>query len=159
MTIKHAVMVGLGCLVSTVTPATLQGGVDLLNPSSESDTDFEQRMAWFNEARYGMFIHWGAYSVLAGEWQGKTVPFYAEWIQQRAKIPKEDYRKVAAQFAPDKFDADAWIRTARDAGMKYFVITTKHHDGFCLWDSAYTEYDLKDLAGVTIDPLAELSQA
>lgn len=147
----------LGMLIAAFPQASR--GIDLMNPVGESDDAFEQRMAWFNEARFGMFIHWGAYSVLAGEWQGKTIPFYAEWIQQRAKIEKEDYHKVAAQFAPDQFDADAWIRTARDAGMKYFVITTKHHDGFCLWDSAYTEYDIKDHAGVTIDPLAELSRA
>ena len=133
--------------------------VDLLNPLGESDAELEQRMAWFNEARFGMFIHWGAYSVLGGEWQGETIPRYAEWIRHYGKISREDYRKVAAQFQPDKFDADAWIRTARDAGMKYFVITTKHHDGFCLWDSAYTDYDIKDLAGLDFDPLAELSAA
>ena len=138
---------------------TTNGAVDLLNPIGESDAAFEQRMAWFNEARFGMFIHWGAYSVLGGEWQGKTVPFYAEWIRHKGKIPKDDYRKVCEQFKPERFDADAWIRTARDAGMKYFVITTKHHDGFCLWDSAYTDYDIKDLAGLDFDPLAELSAA
>jgi alpha-L-fucosidase len=131
----------------------------LLNPLGESDAELQQRMAWFNEARFGMFIHWGAYSVLAGEWQGQPVPKYAEWIRHTAKISKDDYREVCTQFQPDKFDADAWIRTARDAGMKYFVITTKHHDGFCLWDSAYTDYDIKDLAGLDFDPLAELSAA
>ena len=132
---------------------------DLLNPIGESDAELEQRMAWFNEARFGMFIHWGAYSVLGGEWQGETVPFYAEWIRHKGKIEKADYREVCQQFKPDQFDADAWIRSARDAGMKYFVITTKHHDGFCLWDSAYTDYDIKDLAGLDFDPLAELSAA
>ena len=133
--------------------------LDVLNPLGESDAELAQRMAWFNEARFGMFIHWGAYSVLGGEWQGKTIPWYAEWIRGRAKIPADEYRKVCEQFQPDHFDADAWIRTARDAGMKYFVITTKHHDGFCLWDSAYTDYDIKDLAGLDFDPLAELSAA
>lgn len=141
-----------------VTPA-LKGADNLLNPLGESDAELEQRMAWFNDARFGMFIHWGAYSVLAGEWQGQTIPFYAEWIRHKGKIPKDDYREVCKQFQPDQFDADAWIRTARDAGMKYFVITTKHHDGFCLWDSAYTDYDIKDLAGLDFDPLAELSAA
>jgi alpha-L-fucosidase len=139
--------------------ATTNGAVNLANPVGESDADLEQRMAWFNEARFGMFIHWGAYSVLSGEWQGKSIPKYAEWIRHTAKISTPDYREVCKQFQPDKFDADAWIRTARDAGMKYFVITTKHHDGFCLWDSAYTDYDIKDLAGLDFDPLAELSAA
>jgi alpha-L-fucosidase len=131
----------------------------LLNPLQESDAAFEERMAWFNEARFGMFIHWGAYSVLEGEWQGKPARGYAEWIQSKATIPRDAYREVAARFQPDKFDADAWIRTARDAGMKYFVITTKHHDGFCLWDSAHTDYDIVDHAGLDFDPLAQLSEA
>ncbi len=147
-------------LVSALLTSTVTNGAeDLLNPLGERDAELVQRMAWFNEARFGMFIHWGAYSVLGGEWQGKTVKGYAEWIRHKANISKPDYRKVCEQFKPDRFDADAWIRSARDAGMKYFVITTKHHDGFCLWDSAYTEYDIKDLAGVDFDPLAELSAA
>ena len=146
-------------LSALLTGAVSHGALDLMNPIGESDAELEQRMAWFNEARFGMFIHWGAYSVLSGEWQGKPVRGYAEWIRGKANIPKADYREVCKQFQPDKFDADAWIRTARDAGMKYFVITTKHHDGFCLWDSAYTDYDLKDLAGLDVDPLAELSAA
>ena len=153
-------MTALLTLVSALLMSTTaNGAIDVMNPLSESDAELEQRMAWFNEARFGMFIHWGAYSVLAGEWQGKTVRRYAEWIRGNAKISKADYREVCEQFQPDKFDADAWIRTARDAGMKYFVITTKHHDGFCLWDSAYTDYDVKDLAGLDFDPLAELSKA
>ena len=138
---------------------TANGAVDLSNPVGESDAAFEQRMAWFNDARFGMFIHWGAYSVLGGEWQGETIKGYAEWIRHNGKISKADHREVCEQFEPDRFDADAWVRSARDAGMKYFVITTKHHDGFCLWDSAYTDYDIKDLAGLDFDPLAELSAA
>ena len=152
--------VGLITLVSALLMSTtVHGTMDVLNPLGESDAELEQRMAWFNEARFGMFIHWGAYSVLGGEWQGKPVGGYAEWIRHKGNISKADYRKVCEQFQPDKFDADAWIRAARDAGMKYFVITTKHHDGFCLWDSAYTDYDIKDLAGLDFDPLAELSAA
>ena len=132
---------------------------DVLNPLGEDDAELAQRMAWFNEARFGMFIHWGAYSVLGGEWQGKTIKGYAEWIRWNGKISQADHRKVCEQFNPDHFDADSWVRSARDAGMKYFVITTKHHDGFCLWDSAYTDYDIKDLSGLDFDPLAELSAA
>ena len=151
---------GICTLVSALLMGTtVNGAMDLLNPTGESDAELEQRMGWFNDARFGMFIHWGAYSVLGGEWQGKPVKGYAEWIRHKGKISKDDYRKVCEQFKPDRFDADAWIRSARDAGMKYFVITTKHHDGFCLWDSAYTDYDIKDLAGLDFDPLAELSAA
>lgn len=147
-------------LVSALLIGTVAHGAgDLLNPLGEGEAELKQRMAWFNEARFGMFIHWGAYSVLGGEWQGKRIPFYAEWIRHKAKISQADYRQVCEQFQPDRFDADAWIRTARDAGMKYFVIVTKHHDGFCMWDSAYTEYDIKDLSGLDFDPLAELSAA
>lgn len=151
---------GICTLVSALLMSTtVNGAEDLLNPIGESDAELEQRMAWFNEARFGMFIHWGAYSVLGGEWQGKPVAGYAEWIRHKANISQADHRKVCEQFQPDKFDADAWIRSARDAGMKYFVITSKHHDGFCLWDSAYTDYDIKDLSGLDFDPLAELSAA
>ncbi|MDD7984599.1 alpha-L-fucosidase [Lentisphaera marina] len=121
--------------------------------------DLDQRMAWFNDAKFGMFIHWGAYSVLKGSWQGKKMEFYAEWIQAKADIPKEQYVKVAEQFNPDQFDADAWAKAAYDAGMKYMVITTKHHEGFCLWDSQYTKYDIKDTAGIDRDLLGELSEA
>ncbi len=90
-------------LVSALLLVTKANGIaDPLNPLGESDTELEQRMAWFNEARFGMFIHWGAYSVLGGEWQGKPVPKYAEWIRHTAKISKADYRKVCEQFQPDQ---------------------------------------------------------
>ena len=121
--------------------------------------DLDQRMEWFNDAKFGMFIHWGAYSVLKGSWQGKEMEFYAEWIQAKADIPKEQYVKVAERFNPEQFDADAWAKAAYEAGMKYMVITTKHHEGFCLWDSQYTKYDIKDTAGIDRDLLGELSAA
>src|SRR5438477_461681 len=96
--------------------------------TKETPEQRAKRMAWFNEARFGMFIHWGVYSVPAGEWKGKHVPSAGEWIMETAKIPVSEYEPLAQQFNPVKFDAREWVRIAKDAGMKYIVITSKHHD-------------------------------
>ena len=100
----------------------------------------DARMAWWREARFGMFIHWGLYSIPAGEWNGETN--HAEWIRTTAQIPIDEYDKFVQEFNPIKFDADAWVRMAKDAGMKYIVITSKHHDGFSLFNSRYTDFDI-----------------
>jgi len=113
-----------------------------------------QRMAWWREAKFGMFIHWGLYAVLAGMWKGEKVPGIGEWIMYRARIPGmwkgekvpgigewimyraripvNEYEPLARRFNPVKFNAREWVRVARDAGMKWMVITAKHHDGFCI---------------------------
>ena len=106
-------------------------------PSAQS---LATRMAWWRDARFGMFIHWGLYAVPAGEWEGKTS--HGEWIMNTAQIPVAQYEKFRAQFNPTRFDAREWVRMAKDAGVRYIVITTKHHDGFCLFDSALTDYDV-----------------
>jgi len=117
----------------------------------------DERMAWWREARFGMFIHWGVYAVPAGEWNGNKVKGISEWIPSRAKIPVPEYEPLRDQFNPIQYNADEWVRLANEAGMKYIVITSKHHDGFCLWDSGQTEWDIastpykKDL----LRPLAE----
>lgn len=126
---------------------------------AESDDAFNERMQWFNDAQFGLFIHYGVYSTLGGEWKGKPVPKYAEWIQRWAGITPEEYIPLAADFNPEKLDADLWVKTAKDAGMKYMVITTKHHEGFCLWDSAHTEYDLGEATDFDRDILGELKAA
>jgi alpha-L-fucosidase len=124
----------------------------------ETEAQFQARMAWFREARFGMFIHWGLYSVAAGEWNGKPVPSAGEWIQETAKIPTSQYEKLLPQFNPVKFDAHEWVRIAKDAGMKYLVITSKHHDGFCLFDSKLTDWDITSTP-FKRDALKELSVA
>jgi alpha-L-fucosidase len=119
----------------------------------------DERMKWFREARFGMFIHWGIYSVPAGIYKGEKIPGIGEWIMERAMIPVEDYEQFAKQFNPTKLDADQWVQIAKNAGMKYLVITSKHHDGFCLWDTKFTDYDIIDATPFKRDILAELAQA
>ena len=91
---------------------------------------YAERMAWFHQARFGMFIHWGLYSVLSR----------GEWVMLAERIPKEEYAKLAEQFNPGDFSADAWVKLAQEAGMKYIVLTTRHHDGFCLFDSKVSDF-------------------
>lgn len=90
----------------------------------------EERMKWFNEARFGMFIHWGLYSILGR----------GEWVMYVERIPKEEYAKLADKFNPTKFNADIWVKLAKETGMKYIVLTTRHHDGFCLFDSKVSNF-------------------
>ncbi|MBK1825537.1 alpha-L-fucosidase [Haloferula rosea] len=125
----------------------------------ESDVAHQQRMQWFTDAKFGLFIHYGVYSTLGGEWKGKPVPKYAEWIQRWGKITPEEYIPLSADFRPDALDADAWVKRAKEAGMKYMVITTKHHEGFCLWDSDQTEFDLGEGTEFDRDILGELKAA
>jgi alpha-L-fucosidase len=109
-----------------------------LRPESQAQRD--ARMAWWREARFGMFIHWGLYAIPAGEWKSRTD--HGEWIRETAQIPIDEYEQLVQQFNPVKFDAGQWVRIAKEAGMKYIVITSKHHDGFCLFDSQYTDFDV-----------------
>ncbi len=118
-----------------------------------------ERMEWWREARLGMFIHWGLYAIPAGQWNGNKIQVIGEWIMEKAQIPVAEYEKLAEQFNPVSFNADQWVRIAKDAGMKYIVITSKHHDGFCLWDSKVTDYDIMDATPFKRDILKELSDA
>jgi len=115
-----------------------------------------ERMDWWREARFGLFIHWGLYSIPAGEWKGRTD--HAEWIRESAQIPLEQYNEFVSQFNPVKFNADEWVTMAKNAGMKYIVITSKHHDGFCLFDSKETDFDVMSTP-FKRDILKELSDA
>jgi alpha-L-fucosidase len=125
--------------------------------SAQQATKPDTRMDWWHQAKFGMFIHWGLYAVPAGEYNGKTS--YGEWIMSEAKIPIPEYEKFAPQFNPQQFNADEWVRMAKNAGMKYIVITSKHHDGFCLWDSQVTDYDVMDRTPFKRDIMKELSDA
>jgi len=122
----------------------------------ETKAEKDARMQWWREARFGLFIHWGLYAIPAGEWKGNKS--HAEWIRTTAKIPLEEYDKFVGQFNPVKFNAADWARMAKDAGMKYVVITSKHHDGFCLFDSKYTDFDVMSTP-FKRDILKELSEA
>jgi alpha-L-fucosidase len=126
---------------------------------AKSDPERDRKMKWFREARFGMFIHWGLYAVPAGEWKGKEIEGIGEWIMNRAKIPISEYELLAKDFNPVKFDAEAWVQVAKDAGMKYLVITSKHHDGFAMFDSKTSRYDVVEATPWKRDPLKELSAA
>jgi alpha-L-fucosidase len=126
---------------------------------AQPDPQKEARLAWFREAKYGLFIHWGLYAIPAGEWKGARVPGIGEWIMNRAKIPVREYETLAGQFNPVKFDADAWVQLAQDAGMKYIVITSKHHDGFALFGSKVSRYNVVDATPFRRDILKELAAA
>jgi alpha-L-fucosidase len=119
-----------------------------------------ERMAWWRDARFGMFIHWGAYAIPGGERNGEICKGGAEWIMDKLDYTIDDYEKeVTAKFNPVKFDADAWVKMAKDAGMKYIVLTSKHHDGFCLWDSEITDYDVMEACPYKKDIVKALSEA
>jgi alpha-L-fucosidase len=119
----------------------------------------DERMKWFREAKFGLFIHWGLYAIPAGEWKGQPVEGIGEWIMNRAKIPVKEYEQLAAQFNPVKFNAEEWVKVAEDAGMKYLVITSKHHDGFAMYHSLVSKYNIYDATPFHRDPMKELAAA
>jgi alpha-L-fucosidase len=125
----------------------------------ETKEQRDARMAWWRQARFGMFIHWGVYSVPAGTYQGHKVNRIGEWIMNRGKIPVAEYKQYAGQFNPVKYDPDQWVQLAKDAGMKYIVITSKHHDGFALFDSKVTDWDIVDATPYGKDLLKPLAEA
>jgi alpha-L-fucosidase len=132
----------------------------LLQVSFAQDISKDQRMKWWREARFGMFIHWGVYAQWAGMYHGnKQTRGGAEWIMNRCKIPVAEYQEKAKSFNPVKYDPDAWVRMAKDAGMKYIVITAKHHDGFALFNSKASKWDITDATAYGKDLLKPLAAA
>ncbi|MEI6143579.1 MAG: alpha-L-fucosidase, partial [Mariniphaga sp.] len=117
----------------------------------------DPKMQWWKDAKFGMFIHWGIYSVPAGKWNDKTI--YGEWIMHQAKIPRTEYAALAKQFNPTQFNAEEWVKLAKDAGQKYIVITSKHHDGFAMFKSAADPYNIVDATPFKRDILKELAEA
>ncbi|MEI7420842.1 MAG: alpha-L-fucosidase [Prolixibacteraceae bacterium] len=118
----------------------------------------DQRMQWWREARFGMFIHWGLYCIPAGEWKGQQYPQIGEWIMKNAKIPVQEYRGLAKQFNPVKFDAKEFVATAKNAGMKYITITSKHHDGFAMFKSNASKYNIVDATPYGKDVIKALAE-
>jgi alpha-L-fucosidase len=124
----------------------------------ESPEEHSTRIAWWREAKFGMFIHWGLYSVPAGVWKGKAHPTgYSEWIMFGEKIPVKEYELLAKEFNPTKFDARAWVAIAQQAGMRYLVLTTKHHEGFSMFKSRLTPYNIVDATPFKRDVTRELA--
>ncbi len=119
----------------------------------------DQRMRWWRQARFGMFIHWGIYSAAGGYWKGNKIPNMGEWIMATGSIPVADYLAFAKSFNPVKFDADTWASIAADAGMRYMVITAKHHDGFAMFRTQHSPYNIVDATAYGKDPLKALSAA
>jgi alpha-L-fucosidase len=125
----------------------------------ETKEQRDARMAWFRDARFGMFIHWGVYAVPAGTYNGKQIGGIGEWIMNRGKIPMAEYQAYAKEFNPTNYDADAWVKLAKEAGMKYIVITSKHHDGFTLFDSKASDWNVAKATPYGKDLLAPLAAA
>lgn len=125
-------------------PAASEGHPDLL---------------WFKEAKFGLFIHWGLYSELGGQWEGKDYFGSGEWLMNRAKIPAARYAQIAARFNPVDFNAAQWAAIAKASGVKYIVITAKHHEGFAMFDSRATHFDIVDATPYKKDPMKALADA
>jgi alpha-L-fucosidase len=134
-------------------------GLMIRNTVWTQELSQDAKMKWFREAKFGLFIHWGLYAIPAGEWKGQPIVGIGEWIMNRAKIPVKEYEQLAGQFNPVKFNAEEWVKLAVDAGMKYIVITSKHHDGFAMFHSKVSKYNIYDATPFKRDPLKELSEA
>lgn len=145
-----------GAALKAQSPEAVRGDVRL---ATHTEAERDRRLKWWREARFGMFIHWGLYAVPAGEWKGQLIPGIGEWIMNRAKIPVTEYEQLAQQFNPVDFNAEQWVKLAKDAGMKYIVITAKHHDGFAMYDSKSSSYNIVAATPFKRDPLKELATA
>jgi alpha-L-fucosidase len=150
-------------LIATAAPLahSAEPGAHPVPPIQQTETPAQrdERMAWWRAARFGMFIHWGLYAEPAGIWDGKPVAGIGEWIMNRAHIPVGQYKELAKTFNPVRFNADAWVAMARDAGVKYIVITAKHHDGFAMFRSQANRFNIYDATPFRRDPLKELAAA
>jgi alpha-L-fucosidase len=159
-------ILGLAITVLTTSEAIAQLEGDHIAVSSkhqvaaiqdtETPVQHDARMAWWREARFGMFIHWGLYSIPAGTWEGKRYEFIGEWIMNSASIPVADYKALAPKFDPTDFSAHTIVSLAKAAGMKYIVITAKHHDGFAMFDSKTDPFNVVAATPFHRDPIREL---
>jgi alpha-L-fucosidase len=162
--VATAAMLFIGCASPLF--AQVEGEHIAVSPShpvaaiqdTETPAQRDARMAWWRDARFGMFIHWGLYSIPAGTWNGKQVPDIGEWIMNRASIPVAGYTALASQFNPTGFNAHDIVALAKSAGMKYIVITSKHHDGFAMFDSKADPFNIVIATPFHRDPLRELAE-
>jgi len=145
--------------INAETPKSLGKTKVQLDKSAQQKKQTEQAIAKWQAMRFGLFIHFGAYADLAGVWQGKEIEKLGEQIQRHADISQQDYQEVVKNFNPENFDADAIAKLAKQAGMRYIVLTTKHHDGFAMFDSKHTDFDIVDYTDYKKDLLKELSDA
>jgi len=127
--------------------------------AEETSQQRDARMRWWREARFGMFIHWGLYCLPAGEWRGQQMPEIGEWLMSKFRIPIREYEQLAPRFNPVRFDADAWAALAKRAGMRYMIITSKHHDGFAMFHSQTDRYNITGATPFRRDPIRELADA
>src|SRR5208282_2482343 len=134
-----ATVFGLSLFVSSAAAADTNDPAFIMW-QQECGPTHDQRMQWWRAARFGMFIHWGVYSVPAGTYKGDQSKHIGEWIMRYYNIPVAEYAAYAKEFDPTNFNADAWVKLAKDAGMKYIVITAKHHDGFAVFHTAVDHY-------------------
>jgi alpha-L-fucosidase len=138
----------------------LAGAAHPQNFESNKKLTDEERLSWWQEARFGMFIHWGVYALYAGQYKGhEQAQGGAEWIMNRCKIPVAEYREKAKEFNPVNYDPESWVKMAKDAGMKYLIITSKHHDGFALFNSKASDWDVVDATPYGKDLLKPLAEA
>ncbi len=145
---------------ATIAPfARSQEAANLDPYANETKEQRDARMGWWREAKFGMFIHWGVYAVPAGTYKGEQIKGIAEWIMRNAEIPVAEYRAFARQFDPVKYRPGDWARLAKDAGMRYLVITSKHHDGFALFPSDATDWDIADATPYGKDLIGPLAKA
>ena len=152
-------LIRLALLVAVAAPLIATAAESPDPYANETPAQREARMAWFRAARFGMFIHWGVYSVPAGTYEGKQIPGIGEWIMNRGKIPMTNYQAFAREYNPVKYDPDAWVKLARDAGMKYLVITAKHHDGFANFATQASPWNIVDATPYGQDVLKPLAAA
>lgn len=144
----------LTLLCAALLPAGLRAG-----EATETKEQRDTRMGWWRDAKFGLFIHWGVYSVPAGFYEEKPVRGIGEWIMNNGKIPMTNYQAFAKEFNPVKFNADDWVKAAKDAGMKYIVITSKHHDGFAMFCSQASPWNICDASPYGKDVLKPLAEA
>jgi len=149
----------IGCLLGLTAVCPMAHALEGEPSTNESPAQHDARMGWWREAKFGMFIHWGIYAVPAGSYEGKPVSGYGEWIMKNGKIPVATYRAFAKSFNPVKYDPKSWAALAKEAGMRYMVITSKHHDGFALFPSEASDWDIADASPWKKDLIAPLADA